>query len=387
MDDEHLLEFRHRFGAVPPVPDSEGARRNSGQELALTGEPTAHLAPIADALRLLQQLHRAPQLPAGRRHHRPPAGRNARARRLHPAAGRRAGAGQRAARRRARAPVRGERRHFVSRLHRRAAHGRRASEAAEAPILEEGSDGVRLMTVHKAKGLEFPVVILADLTCRMSRNDASRYLDASRGLCAMKIGGWAPHELHEHESRRGRARSGRGRAARVRRRDAGARSARRPGAWRRAVGGRLVQPAEPRALSADGDASSAPGAVRGARRSSRRTRCCSGRTTRPPAPRTVVPGAARRSPAKAAIRSSGGIRARRVSLGREADLRRPPRRSDRQGRAEECHRGRPRPVRPLASRARRCARRGSRAVDGRAVGEGLDAPMGERKSEVGKSED
>jgi ATP-dependent exoDNAse (exonuclease V) beta subunit len=75
-----------------------------------------------------------------------------------------------------------------------------ASEAAEAPILEEGSDGVRLMTVHKAKGLEFPVVILADLTCNMSRKDASRYLDASRGLCAMKIGGWAPHELHQHEA-------------------------------------------------------------------------------------------------------------------------------------------------------------------------------------------
>ena len=31
---------------------------------------------------------------------------------------------------------------------------------------KEGSDGVRLMTVHKAKGLEFPVVILADITCR-----------------------------------------------------------------------------------------------------------------------------------------------------------------------------------------------------------------------------
>src|SRR5438093_7956488 len=56
------------------------------------------------------------------------------------------------------------------------------------------------MTVHKAKGLEFPVVILADLTCRMSRADASRYLDADRGLCAMKIGGWAPHELHDHEA-------------------------------------------------------------------------------------------------------------------------------------------------------------------------------------------
>jgi ATP-dependent helicase/nuclease subunit A len=34
----------------------------------------------------------------------------------------------------------------------------------------------------------------------MSRNEASRYLDASRGLCAVKIGGWAPHELHQHEA-------------------------------------------------------------------------------------------------------------------------------------------------------------------------------------------
>ena len=46
------------------------------------------------------------------------------------------------------------------------------AQAAEAPILEEGSDGVRLMTVHKAKGLEFPVVILADLTCKLSRAEA-----------------------------------------------------------------------------------------------------------------------------------------------------------------------------------------------------------------------
>ncbi len=38
-----------------------------------------------------------------------------------------------------------------------------ARRAPEAPILEEGTDGVRLMTVHKAKGLEFPVVILADI--------------------------------------------------------------------------------------------------------------------------------------------------------------------------------------------------------------------------------
>ena len=43
------------------------------------------------------------------------------------------------------------------------------AQASEAPILEEDSDGVRMMTVHKAKGLEFPIVILADLTCKLSR--------------------------------------------------------------------------------------------------------------------------------------------------------------------------------------------------------------------------
>ncbi len=30
------------------------------------------------------------------------------------------------------------------------------------------------MTVHKAKGLEFPVVILADLTCNESSNERLR---------------------------------------------------------------------------------------------------------------------------------------------------------------------------------------------------------------------
>ncbi len=68
----------------------------------------------------------------------------------------------------------------------------------EAPILEEGTDGVRLMTVHKAKGLEFPVVILADIGCKLSRDDAQRYLDSSRGLAAIKLAGWAPLDLREH---------------------------------------------------------------------------------------------------------------------------------------------------------------------------------------------
>ena len=72
------------------------------------------------------------------------------------------------------------------------------AQASEAPILEEDSDGVRMMTVHKAKGLEFPVVILADLTRKLSRPDAGRWIDPTGSLCALKLGGWAPTDLLLH---------------------------------------------------------------------------------------------------------------------------------------------------------------------------------------------
>jgi ATP-dependent exoDNAse (exonuclease V) beta subunit len=72
------------------------------------------------------------------------------------------------------------------------------AQASEAPILEEDSDGVRMMTVHKAKGLEFPIVILADLTCKLSRPDAGRWIDPTGSLCALKLGGWAPTDLLVH---------------------------------------------------------------------------------------------------------------------------------------------------------------------------------------------
>jgi ATP-dependent exoDNAse (exonuclease V) beta subunit len=84
---------------------------------------------------------------------------------------------------------------FVETLHERSA----AAQAAEAPILEEGSDGVRLMTVHKAKGLEFPVVILADMTARLTPYDASRHVDAQRRVCALRLGGWSPKDLNDHK--------------------------------------------------------------------------------------------------------------------------------------------------------------------------------------------
>jgi ATP-dependent exoDNAse (exonuclease V) beta subunit len=74
-------------------------------------------------------------------------------------------------------------------------------ETPEAPVLEEGSEGVRLMTVHKAKGLEFPVVILADIGCRLSQRTASRVLDPDRNLCAIQLAGMAPLDLVENNDR------------------------------------------------------------------------------------------------------------------------------------------------------------------------------------------
>jgi ATP-dependent exoDNAse (exonuclease V) beta subunit len=84
---------------------------------------------------------------------------------------------------------------FVERL-REEAEG----EAPEAPIVEESSEGVRIMTVHKAKGLEFPVVILADITCNMAASNPGRWIDAERSLCALRLGGWQPWDLIEHDA-------------------------------------------------------------------------------------------------------------------------------------------------------------------------------------------
>jgi ATP-dependent helicase/nuclease subunit A len=74
-------------------------------------------------------------------------------------------------------------------------------EAAEAPVLEEDSEGVRLMTVHGAKGLEFPVVILADMTANLAAREPDQFIDAPRGLSAVRLLRCAPRELAENEAR------------------------------------------------------------------------------------------------------------------------------------------------------------------------------------------
>ena len=70
--------------------------------------------------------------------------------------------------------------------------------SSESPIVEESIEGVRLMTVHGAKGLEFPVVVLADLTCKLTHAEPDKFVDARRGLAAMKILGYAPWDLLDH---------------------------------------------------------------------------------------------------------------------------------------------------------------------------------------------
>ncbi len=68
------------------------------------------------------------------------------------------------------------------------------SNSKEPTVLEEAADGVRLMTLHAAKGLESPIVVLMDVTCRISQKPR-QYVDHERGLCALQLLDCKPWEL------------------------------------------------------------------------------------------------------------------------------------------------------------------------------------------------
>ncbi|HBB87989.1 MAG TPA: ATP-dependent deoxyribonuclease subunit A [Blastocatellia bacterium] len=72
-----------------------------------------------------------------------------------------------------------------------------SGDVGDAPIMEEGVDGVRIMTVHKAKGLEFPVVLLVDITAKDTR-EPSKWIDQAAGLSVTKLAGCTPIEVQEH---------------------------------------------------------------------------------------------------------------------------------------------------------------------------------------------
>ena len=195
VEDAALLEYHQRFGRLHPFRIPPELTAGDG------GDPgrQERLGPVAEALTVLRDAHR-------RRNAVPAAetvGRLLEATRAHAGFVMRPGGEQALANvllvaelaRRYESDGGLSFRGFVERLEDDAA----ARQAGEASVFEEGSDGVRMMTVHRAKGLEFPVVVLADPTCRLHRRTAGRFIDGARGLCALRLNGWAPLDLLDHE--------------------------------------------------------------------------------------------------------------------------------------------------------------------------------------------
>ena len=83
---------------------------------------------------------------------------------------------------------------FCDRISDDAARG----EAADAPVVEEGTEGVRIMTVHRAKGLELPVVILCDPTAALIGGLPSRHVIPERRVWLEPLAGCTPTELLEN---------------------------------------------------------------------------------------------------------------------------------------------------------------------------------------------
>ena len=135
---------------------------------------------------------------------------------------------------------------FVETLREAAERG----DAAEAPIVEDGSDGVRLMTVHKAKGLEFPGRDPGrhhgEAGARSRPADRSTRRPGTLRAADRRV---VPRGSARPAGRGAGARPGRGRAPGLRGGDARPRPAGGPGRGRRAVRGWMGESAQPRDVS------------------------------------------------------------------------------------------------------------------------------------------